>query len=370
MPKITKTKIRMAMIIHPPAVLTIFNFITRRKKMAFIGDIISDIEGGTESKNVVKENISAIASVINEAVQNCSQTISEEIFQNIDITGLKTFGNVDISAKNMLMLKEGCLQSEQATNQLDQALQSAASQTATAIIQQLPSFSSAKSKNIYNINAQIASSIKNEFVQNCSNTIDSGINQNIKISDSEIGGSLVVGAENYVSDLVSCSTKGDATNKLSQQLILQIQQEASAKVENFFLPFVIALALIIGIIALFLFLPALLGGRKPKTKQQQSGNGTEEILRAIGRDSKRSLGSTAPSSASSSSTAPSSASSSSTAPRAYRSSTAPRSYRSSTAPRAYRSSTAPRAYRSSTASRAYRSSTASRAYRSSTASRA
>ena len=87
--------------------------------------------GGAQTKNIAKENLDSIASVINDAVQNCSQTLGVSDIQNINLSGL-VGKDVDISQTNSIILKEGCLQSEAATSELDAALQAAASQTASA----------------------------------------------------------------------------------------------------------------------------------------------------------------------------------------------------------------------------------------------
>lgn len=250
--------------------------------------------GGVQSKNIATENIDAIASVINDAVQNCGQRVSEEVYQNIQAQGIDVGGDFTLNADNVLIVKEACLQSETAVNDLDQSLQAAASQAAAAISQQLE-LSSAKAKNVIDINAQIASSIKNEFVQNCSLQDFQEISQNVTLTDDTIGGSVIIDAKNYTDSLVSCSTQGSATDRLRQRLEIEIEQEATAKVENFFAPFFIALAIIIGIIALFLFIPMVFRGKKETPTQAPSDDGALGLLAAIGSESPPSTLTTSPS---------------------------------------------------------------------------
>ena len=236
------------------------------------------------AKNIADENISSIASVVNDAVQNCSQTIDQQIVQDFVANDTRFKGDVTLKAENVLILKDGCLQSEQASTQLNQALQSAASQTASAIAQQF-TLDSAKAKNVIDINAQIASEIKNRFVQVCSNQATQDITQRVKFTGDTIIGNVSINAKNYVQSLVECSTQGDALDNLRNQLEIQIDQNATAKVENFFAPFFIALLIIIGLIALFLFLPKLLSKKKPTTIINQGDGASAALLAAIGNES-------------------------------------------------------------------------------------
>jgi len=235
------------------------------------------------AKNVVDENISAIASVVNDAVQNCGQTVNQQIAQTVRISEGTIDGNLILDSENWLILKEGCIQSEQASTQLDQALQSAASQTASAIAQQFE-LNGAKAKNVIDINAQIASEIKNRFVQVCANESNQDIDQLVELSDTTVEGSVTLNAKNYQQSLVDCSTQSEAIDNLRNQLVIQIEQNASAKVENFFAPFFIALLIIIGLIALFLFLPKLLSKKKPTTIINQGDGASAALLAAIGDD--------------------------------------------------------------------------------------
>lgn len=220
------------------------------------------------TKNVADANLTAIASVVNDAVQNCAQEISQDIAQYAQFNNDKIQGSINISAENSLVLKEGCLQSEQASTQLDTALQATAAQTAQTIAQQF-SLDSAKAKNIIDINAKIASEIKNNFVQVCANQVSQDIRQSVNLSETEVAGSITLNAKNYQEAMVKCSATGTSINNLKQQLELQINQSAIAKVESFFLPFFIALMVIIGVIALFLFLPSFF-----KKSTSSSGGGS------------------------------------------------------------------------------------------------
>nr|QBK92254.1 MAG: lipid membrane protein [Pithovirus LCPAC304] len=238
------------------------------------------------AKNIVDENLSAIASVINEAVQNCSQTVTQDIFQQILIQNTDIAGNLEIGAEQTLILKQDCLQSEKAETKLDSSLQAVASQTAQAIAQQLE-LSGAKAKNVIKINAEIASSIKNWFVQNCSQESSQLIAQNVTLTGDTIGGSVILQADNYTNNLIKCSTQGSATLSLKSSLETEISQSATAKVESFFGPFFMAILIIIGVIALFLFLPALFRGRTtvkqaPAAKQD---DGALSLLAALGSES-------------------------------------------------------------------------------------
>ena len=225
---------------------------------------------GPSTENYARVNLSEIASVLDLALQNCSQTLTESEITNIAITDSK-LKNLNITQDELIVLKEGCLQSEEATTQLTQALQAAASQTATAIAQQLE-LSSADAKNVIKISANMASSIKNEFIEKCVDEISEKQVLDIKVQDSEIG-NLVVNQTEFLNDLVTCSTKGSVNQSLVDNMKVSISQKAAAKIENFFTPFLIALAMIIGIIALFLFLPSIFRGRKTEDNRNNSGGG-------------------------------------------------------------------------------------------------
>ena len=265
---------RMTIIIHAPVVLVMFIFYKYTEKMG----------QAPSATNVVDENVSAIASVVNDAVQNCGQEVNQDIAQFISLNNTDIGGDLRVNANNSLVLKEGCLQSEQASTQLDQALQSTASQTAQAIAQQFGFLSSAKAKNVIDINAQIASEIKNNFVQICANQTSQSIQQDIKLSDDQIGGSVIINAKNYQQELVECSTQGSTIQRLKDQLTIQISQQATAKVENFFMPFFIALLVVVGLIALFLFLPALFRKKEPARAPAtaSSGSSVSTLLADLG----------------------------------------------------------------------------------------
>lgn len=234
------------------------------------------------AENVADTNLSAIASVVNDAVQNCGQEIDQQIVQNIFANNTKIRDSLTLKAENYLVLKEGCLQSETASTQLDQALQATAAQTAQAIAQQFE-LNSAKAKNVIDINAQIASEVKNNFVQICANQVDQDIRQNVKLSDDEIAGSVTINAKNYQESMVKCSTQGQAITDLKDQLIVQINQSATAKVENFLLPFLIALLVIVGFIALFLFLPKLFEKKQPE-RNSNNDDSIANILANVGKE--------------------------------------------------------------------------------------
>ena len=225
---------------------------------------------GPSSENYANLNLSAIASVLNLALQNCSQTLTEDEVNNIILKDSKVKDLV-INQDESIVLKVGCLQSEEATTQLSQALQAAASQTATSIAQQLE-LSSSESKNVIKISANMASSIKNEFVEKCVDEISEKQVVNIQVEDSEIG-NLILKQKDFLNDLVTCSTKGTVNQKLVNDMTVSITQKATAKIESFFTPFLIALAMIIGIIALFLFLPSIFKGRKSEDTRNNSGEG-------------------------------------------------------------------------------------------------
>jgi len=243
--------------------------------------------GAAQSENIAEENLSSIASVINEAVQNCSQTLGVSDIQNIDLSGF-VGQNVTLSQTETILLKEGCLQSEAATSQLDAALQAAASQTANAISQQLD-LSTSKSKNVIKINAQMATEIKNKFVQDCSNTVSTTAVQNVNATNARIG-TLVLDQKSYINDLVSCSTSGNINDSLRTNLEATISQEATSKIESYFAPFLIALAVIIGIIALFLFLPALFRGRSAASDRKNNDDGLEGAFLAAAGEGDDSAG--------------------------------------------------------------------------------
>lgn len=233
------------------------------------------------TENVADANLTAIASVVNDAVQNCAQEISQDIAQYAQFNNDKIQGSINISAENSLVLKEGCLQSEQASTQLDAALQATAAQTAQTIAQQF-SLDSAKAKNIIDINAKIASEIKNNFVQVCANQVSQDIRQSVNLSDTEVAGSITLNAKNYQEAMVKCSATGTSINNLKQQLELQINQSAIAKVESFFLPFFIALMVIIGVIALFLFLPSFFKKSTPTSGGSNNENKNANLLADLG----------------------------------------------------------------------------------------
>lgn len=231
--------------------------------------------GGAQTKNIAEENLQAIASVVNLAVQNCGQTLTENQVTNVNLSGAKV-GEVIINQDESLILKEGCLQSEDATSKLDQALQAAASQTANAISQQYQ-LSTSKSKNVIKINAQMATEIKNRFVQNCSVKSSDQQRTNVNARDAQIG-TLIINQKEYIDDLVSCSTDGQINIDLKANLTSTISQEATAKVENFLTPVLIAIVVIVGIIALFLFLPAIFRGRETKAPAAAAAGGGESSL--------------------------------------------------------------------------------------------
>lgn len=239
--------------------------------------------GQTVTKNTVDANISAIASVIEDAVQNCSQRVDNEVFNTIQAQDIVVGGNLVLDNENTLIVKQQCLQSEKAVGDLDNTLQASASQLAASLSQQLE-LSSSKAKNVIDINAQIASEIKNRFVQNCSLQGFNFIANDIKLNDDTIGGSIIINNKNYVDDVVNCSTQGSTMETLRNRLEVEIEQSAIAWVESFMLPIIIGIVLIIGLIALFLFLPALFGGKKQTPPQQSSDDGALSLLAAIGEE--------------------------------------------------------------------------------------
>jgi len=227
---------------------------------------IKHLFGGSPAKTKAEISIEAIAQVINDGVQNCSQQLTNEEFNNIRIDGSR-IRDLDLNIDQFAKVKTQCLQSEEATTQLDQALQASATQVAKSVSQQLE-LSTAKAKDVIRLNALAASTIKNNFVQQCVATETQEVRNDITVENSIIG-SLVINSDQYIRDLVSCSTRGQQISDITEQITATIEQEASATVENFFAPFLIALVIIIGIIALFLFLPAIFRGRSSSSADQE-----------------------------------------------------------------------------------------------------
>jgi hypothetical protein len=245
---------------------------------------IRHLFGGADAKTKAEISIEAIAQVINDGVQNCSQQLTNEEFNNIRIEGTR-IRDLDLNIDQFAKVKTQCLQSEEATTQLNQALQASATQTAKSLSQQLE-LSSAKSKDVIRLNALAATTIKNNFVQQCVSTETNQIRNNITVENSIIG-ELIINSDQYIRDLVSCSTRGQQINDITEQITATIEQEAAATVENFFTPFLIALAIIIGIIALFLFLPAIF------RKKQTSTSADQELTNILLSDVPPGVGSTA-----------------------------------------------------------------------------
>ncbi len=246
--------------------------------------LFDDLFGKPVAENIVNENLSAIASVVNDAIQNCSQEVNQSIYQNVLADHVQVAENLVLTAEQTLILKQDCMQSEKAVTQLDQSLQAVASQTAKSIAQMVQ-LSAAKAKNVMKINAEIASSIKNRFVQHCSQESKQIISQNVTLLSSTFGGSVIIQADNYAKDMISCSTTGSTIAALKASLISEITQNATAKVENLFGPFFIAIVVIVGIIALFLFLPSLFRGRTTaKQAPAQQDDGALSLLAAFGSE--------------------------------------------------------------------------------------
>jgi hypothetical protein len=208
------------------------------------------------AKDVITENIKAMASVVNNAVQNCQQQISLDIAQNIQVdnSNIREFND---NASEYAALKASCLQSNTSVTQLKQDITSAASQVAKATTQQI-AIDGSKASTVAKIYADIGESIVNTFVQKCATEEREQIVQNISFKDSNIGVANI-NDRLVAQDYVTCSTQGNVTNLLKQQLALTIEQEAEARVENLLTPLVIAAAIILGIIILLLFLPLLFG---------------------------------------------------------------------------------------------------------------
>lgn len=246
---------------------------------------------GSEATDSVTESINAMASVVNDAVQNCTQQVDQTIAQDINISNAD-INRLNIDNNQFASLKASCLQSNTSVNQLKQDMASAASQVAKSVSQQF-SLDSAKASTVARLYANVGESIVNNFVQNCANKTNQDIQQHITIGspngEADIG-ILNLKNNQQVTDYISCSSSSNTTNDLSQQIKQTISQEADAKIESFLGPFVIAAAIVLGIIILVLFLPSIFGnskGEKSTTKeiieqQPKSQNNLQKTLYTLG----------------------------------------------------------------------------------------
>jgi hypothetical protein len=275
-----------------------YYFIVRIKIQEF-SKIIMSLLGlifGNNTASVtdtVNESINAMASVVNDAVQNCTQQVNQTISQDISVSNAN-IGQLNLTNDQIASLKASCLQSNTSVEQLKQDMSSAASQVAKAVGQQFQ-LSGSKANVVANLYTNVGESIVNKFVQDCSTQTNQQIQQNITIGAP--GGRTEIGVVNLANDQVSidfinCSARGSTTTALSQQIVDTIQQEAEAKIESFFGPIIIAIAIILGIIILILFVPLAFGSSRRQT-QSGDGNGLKSTLLALGALSPDETGSAA-----------------------------------------------------------------------------
>jgi hypothetical protein len=213
----------------------------------------------------------------------------------VSIIGNEIEGGIRINQNDSLVFQSGCLQSSQVQNNLDQELQQSASQIARAINSDFLSLNKANASNVANLTSQLATFVKNTAIQNCANTVFS--QQAVQVNAEVVLGGIVINQTAYLNGVGQCIANQAANTKITDAFEQSINQSATAKTESFLAPFLTAFLVILGLIALFLFLPSFFRGRETAPPQQpqaggeigqiaaETGASPSQILQAFGTQS-------------------------------------------------------------------------------------
>lgn len=186
--------------------------------------------GVNYSSNTATEAVSILNTVVNSSTTNCKVSTSE--VQEFGFNYLNgTTVDVNINADQITFINTECFSTTSFNTSLTNSISQAATQLATAISQQfsLPAFSEAD--NVVQITAQLANTIQNTFVNNCSQTLSEVQQYTVNGANN----SHIIGTLNFqqgLDDVNQCIFKNSAVNSLQNKLAQAVSQSATAKTAN------------------------------------------------------------------------------------------------------------------------------------------
>ena len=241
----------------------------------------------SKSKNIVESTTNVFYGIVNQTLQDCSQTVSQSQIVNIEQGAGSIIEGSNISQKQLSVLDTKCAQSSSTKTDLQNSLNKAAEQQANAINSSmgLPAGSS-KANNITKYVTDLSTSITNAYGQTCSATITNAQKANIKQGDGSIIRTFTLDQEQVTQNMLDCiqtaNTVTQATNNLQEEVNQSAKSEITGIPTAWIIGIVIGIVVIALIIGLVIFFIARTVGKTAQTGIQTIGAGQQMLVKTTG----------------------------------------------------------------------------------------
>lgn len=241
----------------------------------------------SKSQNTVESTTDIFYGIVNQTLQNCSQTVNQDQIVNIEQGAGSIIEGSNISQKQLSILDTKCAQSSSTKTDLQNSLNKAAEQQANAINSSmgLPA-GSAKANNITKYVTDIATSITNAYSQTCSATIANAQRANIKQGDGSIIRNFTLDQEQVTQNMLNCIQNSESVTQATTNLQEAVDQTSKSETTGiptaWIIGIVIGIVVIALIIGLVIFFIARTVGKTAQTGIQTLGAGQQMLIGTAG----------------------------------------------------------------------------------------
>ena len=204
--------------------------------------------GGATSKNVTKQTLDSMISVVTSATSESYATCSG--FNLSELKGCKIDGDVNISQSNICKFDIDVFTKNASSEKVKNELENVDKQQSESV-SQIIQLSSSDSSNVDDAMLNLATKIQNSAQISVTTR---AINQNtFRCEDTQIGKNLYVSQKNITNTLQKLITENQSVIDAQQKLQSTIEQHSKASVSGF------GFFMIFLIIALVIFAPVIMG---------------------------------------------------------------------------------------------------------------
>ena len=209
--------------------------------------------GPTKATNSAKLVAKTITDIGVSVYQGCNTAITEDQSLTVTATDGSTINIGDIDWTQVVNSNIACVQSSTTSTAIDNAIEQAAQQTASATNQEFNISGETESNNTVTQIEAVKNAISLAFQQECTGLISQNQNVNFTAAD---GSTVTVGNLNWqqTADAVSqCVQDTDAVTNATNSLSQSLEQTATATVESFLGPFIAIIIVIVIVIGLIIY---------------------------------------------------------------------------------------------------------------------
>jgi hypothetical protein len=220
--------------------------------------------GNSLAVNTASEATDLMVSAATDNILNCKTAIDQ--IQGITVIAQNgssiNIGDIDWS--QVVAYNQSCYQNATATNTISTSIQQEAQQIAKAIQQQWAVFTAAEAVNMSDLVIKLSEQVCTEYTTKCAAEV---IQTQTATFYASGGSEIATGILNWdqtVNGISKCVQQTSTVTNAQNNLSNNITQQATAEIQNFLMPLIIAAVIILVVVILLVFGgPALaqLGGR-------------------------------------------------------------------------------------------------------------